>query len=465
MMLLEYLSIVIPSIVLVFSSLAVLFLDVGTEKSYKTSYYLTLASLVLVVVALMTFFGMGVNNFYLFSYTIRVDVVGYFLSIATALGAIVSLMGAEEHLESWKTRSSMLSLSLLTVLGVIYMAFSNNVIVILTGWAIASAASYAIAMLRKDYGSVVAGIKYLVMGLISSSFMIAGFAAYSLGAGTLQFNFTSIPYPSLFSLGLVLISVSFLFKIGAFPFQGWLPDVYTGADRISVSFISSVGKMVGVVPLVRVLLAADPVPLERTLAVVVFSLVSILSMTIGNVIAFSRKDVASILSFSSVSQMGFVIIGFATLLINQGLAVAGIIVQMIAYVIAQAGLFNFVNHVEKVSGTSELRGLRGLSSKDKGLAVSSTILLLSLLGIPPILGFWGKLFLFLSAFNLPWLVVIAVINSAISAGYYIPVIREMFREGEEFRLVRSSERDSVIFASTLSIALGLIAPLLLVVVS
>ncbi len=464
-MILDYLPVVIPSIVLVFSSIAVLFIDNGSKGSYKASYYLAITSLVVVLAALMAFFGLGVNDFYLFSSTLHVDTVGYFLSLATVLGALVSLIGAQEHIEGWKTRSSMLSLSLLTVLGVIYMAFSNNVVVILTGWGISSAASYAIAMLRKDYGSVIAGIKYLVMGLVSSSLMVIGFAAFALGAGTLQFNFTSVPYPDILALGLVLISVSFLFKVGAFPFQGWLPDVYTGADRVSVSYISSVGKMVGVVPLVRVLLAGDPLPLERTLTVVAFATVSILSMTIGNVIAFSRKDVASILSFSSVSQMGFVLIGFTTLLLNQGLALAGIVVQMMAYVVAQAGLFNFVNHVEKVSGTTDLRGLRGLSSKDKGLAVASTILLLSLLGIPPILGFWGKLFLFLSAFNLPWLVIIAVLNSAVSAGYYIPVIREMFREGEEFGLVKSPERDSVIFAAVISIALGLISPLLLVMVS
>ena len=245
-----------------------------------------------------------------------------------------------------------------------------------------------------------------------------------------------------------------MFKIGAFPFQAWLPDVYTYSDRISVAFISSVGKLVGIIPLFTVIYLSDPNIIE----IVIFVIISILSMIIGNITAFSRRDIASILSFSSISQMGYILIGFAMFPISPDIAIVGILVQSLAYGIAQVGLFSILSHVEKVSGTSDLSGLRGMASIDKPLAFSLTVLILSLLGMPPIFGFWGKLFLFESSFSFPWYTIIAVLNSAISAGYYIPIIREIFREGE-FELTKSSERDSALASAILSIILGIIIPL------
>ncbi len=398
----------------------------------------------------------------MFSSSLYLDVPGYLLSIATVVGTLIAITGLGGHMKDWKTRSSMLSLMMLTDLGVIYMSFAYNVLVILTGWAIASAATYAITMLRKDRKSVEAGIKYLILGLVSSSFMILGFAAYVVATGTLSLEFSSVVYPDLLVLGVALLAVSFLFKIGAFPFQGWLPDVYTMADRGSISFVSSVGKLVGIVPLLKILTMGDPTYQEEVAVIALFATISILSMVVGNIVAYSRSDVASILSFSSIAQVGFILIGFAVIQINAALAEVGIFTQILAYVIAQAGLFNFLGHLEKISGTTNLEGLRGIAKGDRSLATASTILLLSLLGIPPILGFWGKLFLFESAYTLPWLVVIGVINSAASAGYYIPVIREMFREGS-FKVIRSGERNSVIIAAVLSIIVGVLAPLILVV--
>ncbi|MEM4085632.1 MAG: NADH-quinone oxidoreductase subunit NuoN, partial [Saccharolobus sp.] len=310
-----------------------------------------------------------------------------------------------------------------------------------------------ITMLHKDYMSVDAGIKYLIMGLVSSSLMIIGFASYLVATDSLFFT-TNVIYQDLFYFAITFISISFLFKIGVFPFQAWLPDVYTYSDRISVAFISSVGKLVGIIPLFRVIYLSDPNIVE----IVIFVIISILSMIIGNITAFSRRDIASILSFSSISQMGYILIGFAMFPISPDIAIVGILIQSLAYGIAQVGLFGILSHVEKVSGTSDLSGLRGMASIDKPLAFSLTVLILSLLGIPPIFGFWGKLFLFESSFSFPWYTIIAVLNSAISAGYYIPIIREIFREGE-FELTKSSERDSALASAILSIILGIIIPL------
>lgn len=457
-MMINYIPVVIPSILLLFSSIAVLFI-----KRYDSSFYLALGTVLASLVTLVITWVLGYNNYSLFSSTLYVDNVGYLFSIVALIGTVVVLLGAKSHIESWSTRSSMISLILLSTLGIMYLSFAYNILVILGGWGISSAALYAITMLRKDYNSVNAGIKYLVMGLISSSFMILGFSFYIAATHTLSLNYGTVYYPYLFITGMSFIAVAFLFKIGAFPFQGWLPEVYTNADRESVAFVSSVGKLVGLVPLIKVFVFGDPTSLIDIFMVVVFSAISILSMIVGNIVAFSRRELSSILSFSSITQMGFIVIGLVALHINTQVALAGLVVQSIAYVIAQAGLFSFVNYVEKVSGTSRFEGLAGLARSDRILAASAAILLLSLLGIPPIVGFWGKLFLFESVYQFPWLIILGVINSAISAGYYIPIIREMFRDGE-FSFVDTEERDSVIFSAVLSIAVGIISPLLLVIV-
>ncbi|MEM0091347.1 MAG: NADH-quinone oxidoreductase subunit NuoN [Saccharolobus sp.] len=449
-----YLPILIPSILILFSSIAVLFIDNNRDNHrFKASFFIPFVSMIISLGVILYCWLFGIINYKLFSNTLYIDLPGYFFATTALLIGALSLLASKDHIINWSTRSSMLSLISLSILGIIYMSFANNIIIILTTWAISSAASYAITMLHKDYMSVDAGIKYLIMGLVSSSLMIIGFASYLVATDSLFFT-TNVIYQDLFYFAITFISISFLFKIGVFPFQAWLPDVYTDSDRISVAFISSVGKLVGIIPLFRVIYLSDPNIVE----IVIFVIISILSMIIGNITAFSRRDIASILSFSSISQMGYILIGFAMFPISPDIAIVGILIQSLAYGIAQVGLFGILSHVEKVSGTSDLSGLRGMASIDKPLAFSLTVLILSLLGIPPIFGFWGKLFLFESSFSFPWYTIIAVLNSAISAGYYIPIIREIFREGE-FELTKSSERDSALASAILSIILGIIIPL------
>ncbi|MEM0188620.1 MAG: NADH-quinone oxidoreductase subunit NuoN [Saccharolobus sp.] len=449
-----YLPILIPSILILFSSIAVLFIDNNRDNHrFKASFFISFVSMIISLGVILYCWLFGIINYKLFSNTLYIDLPGYFFATTALLIGALSLLASKDHIINWSTRSSMLSLISLSILGIIYMSFANNIIIILTTWAISSAASYAITMLHKDYMSVDAGIKYLIMGLVSSSLMIIGFASYLVATDSLFFT-TNVIYRDLFYFAITFISISFLFKIGVFPFQAWLPDVYTYSDRISVAFISSVGKLVGIIPLFRVIYLSDPNIVE----IVIFVIISILSMIIGNITAFSRRDIASILSFSSISQMGYILIGFAMFPISPDIAIVGILIQSLAYGIAQVGLFGILSHVEKVSGTSDLSGLRGMASIDKPLAFSLTVLILSLLGIPPIFGFWGKLFLFESSFSFPWYTIIAVLNSAISAGYYIPIIREIFREGE-FELTKSSERDSALASAILSIILGIIIPL------
>jgi|BEDMetMinimDraft_2_1075160.scaffolds.fasta_scaffold03241_2 NADH-quinone oxidoreductase subunit N len=457
--LMMYIPIVTSSILLVLSSIGVLYLDNGKREGYLAAFWLTvsvmLVSLLIFLYSLLT----GNYNYALFSSTLYITPFGYFISISSLLASIIVIIGGQQELENWDTRSSFLSLILLTNIGVIYLVFSYNVLTILASWGIASAATYVIAFLSKDYNSTESGVKYLIMGILSSSLMIIGLAFYVLGINSLSLDAT-VSYPLLVYTGILFFSIAFLFKIGAFPFQGWLPEVYSMASRVSVAFVSSVGKIVGLAPLIVLLYYLKPQGDLGAIVFIVFVIITLSSLIFGNISAFSRKELASMLAYSSITQVGFMLIAISMIPYNISLAIDSLSVYILAYSIAQAGLFLGVSHIEKVSGTSSYEGLNGLASADKTLAFSMTILLLSLLGIPPIVGFWAKLFVLESSFSQPWLTLIGFINSAISAGYYIPPIREMFKEGR-FEMVESSERDGVIVASILSIILGIIAPLIL----
>lgn len=454
-----YLPLVIPSLIMIASSIIVLFLDNGEEKGFLRSVYLTFVALLVSLLVFLASFLLKYYNYSLFSNSVYLTPFGYFIVIASILASLIVIGGGITELKNWDNRSSFLSLVTLTNLGIVYLAFAYNVLTIFASWGIASAATYVIAMLKKDYNSTEAGVKYLVMGLLSSSLMIAGLAFYVLGINNLSLD-ASISYPTLTILGILFFSVAFLFKIGAFPFQGWLPDVYSMADRVSVAFVSSVGKIVGIAPLVVILYYIQPMSYPVSLVVfVMFTIIAVASLVFGNVSAFSRRDFAAMLSYSSIAQVGFMLIPIAMFPYDEIVGLAGLMIYLVAYSIAQAGLFLALSHVEKISGSSSYEGFRGVAAVDKALAFAVSILLLSLLGLPPIIGFWAKLFVLESSFSQPWLTLIGFLNSAIAAGYYIPPIREMFREGN-FQRVSSPERSSALAASILSIIVGILAPLI-----
>ncbi|BBD71824.1 NADH-quinone oxidoreductase subunit N [Sulfodiicoccus acidiphilus] len=452
----------VPTLLLTAVAIAVLYVDKGTDSSFSKVTWSALGSLVVVLAVLAVGMGLNVEG-YAFSETVFVDLIGYLLAIGATLATLITLVGAKAHIEGWKTRTSFVSLVLLTLMGTIFISFAANVLVIVSSWAIASAASYAIAMIRKDYSSADAGIKYLVMGLVSSSLMIFGFSLYVLSSGFDFSLFINDPVLPLFVLGSFFLIVAFSFKIGAFPFQAWLPDVYANADRVTVTFISSTSKVIGIAALLRVFEFVNITYPYKLYLFLAFAVISVGSMFVGNVTAFSRRDLPSILAFSSVTQAGFLMIGFAMLFFQPKIAEIGISVQTLGYVIAQAGIFLFINLIDKSVGDTSLSSLNGLSTSDRPLALGVSLLVLSLLGIPPLIGFWGKLFLFESSFVQPWLLVLGVINSAISAGYYIPIVREMFKPGN-LKLPESPERDGVVMAAVLTVAVGFIAPLLFLLV-
>jgi len=468
------------TIVLTVPSILLLYLD-RKDEEYRYSTVITLSSLIIALVLIIYLPFSRMINSYAFSDNggalFSIDIVGVLLSIAAIISTIITVTGSLNEVPRWSTRSSFYSLILLTLLGIIYISFLNNIIVLLTSWALSAAASYALVAIKKDLLSTEVSTKYLIMGIISSSIMIYGLLFYVSYSGSLylgqvlQLNAS----PLIAVASVVFIITAFGFKIGSFPFQGWLPDVYIAGDRIIVSFISGTVKLIGIATLTRLLYNLSFVVRNvqaDTISFLVLALVSSLSMVFGNFTAFSRRNFASIIAYSGITQAGFFFIGFSSFFLAQITnnisliteAINGIVLQSIAYTVAQAGLFISMHYIEKHTGSLELDMLRGLWFKSPVLVFSISVLLLSLLGVPPLLGFWGKLYLFASVAS-PiglWLLILGVINSAISSGYYLIIMREMFREEKQgYKLQNTIEVYSSFISALIIIILGIFTPVII----
>jgi len=182
----QELSLLVQSLILVVIPLSIIHIDDGSERRFGWLFYSSLAAALVSFLLTMAQLIYGVSTVEIFSGTLELNTSGYILSLAAELSTLVVLIGSQNQVRSWSARSSFISLVLLTLLGVIYLSFASNVLVVVTSWALASAATYAISMIVKDPKSVDGGIKYLIMGIVSSSIMIFGFAFLVSTTGTLS---------------------------------------------------------------------------------------------------------------------------------------------------------------------------------------------------------------------------------------------------------------------------------------
>lgn len=401
-----------------------------------------------------------------FGGSLYLDFYGSILAFTVTLGALLVSIASFRDVRGWTTSPSFYSLILLALLGVYYMIFLNDLAVLVASWALVSVASYVIAGLKKDLSSVEGAAKYGIMGVASSSIMIYGIALLYSVLGTTYLpalNTLTLDTTSRYAVlaGSILLLASFGFKLGIVPFHGWLPDVYGGVNPILVSYIAGVVKVVGVVAILRVLY-----PLSNILGYdwfLILALLSIATMTFGNVVALVQNRVQRMMAYSSIAQAGYILIGFAASISASGakLGLEGVALHVITYVLAKVGVFVGLAYMASRGLELTLDGISGVGRKMPVLSVSFTILLLSLMGIPPLLGFWSKFaYLFLSVVDVaPWLALIAALNSGVSVAYYAQVIRYMyFVEGgsvEVSEKFRDPEVLVVFITSMLTIVLGL----------
>uniref|UniRef100_A0A7J3ZLV2 NADH:quinone oxidoreductase/Mrp antiporter transmembrane domain-containing protein n=1 Tax=Fervidicoccus fontis TaxID=683846 RepID=A0A7J3ZLV2_9CREN len=366
---------------------------------------------------------------------------------------------------------SYFSITYITVLSAALLVSVSSVSVFFASWILLSVASYVIAGLEKNRAAADAALKYAILGGISTVFLILwiGTASYFGGDVLLGRASSTSSTAALLGIGGILLMIAVGFKVGVFPFHWWLPDVYTQVNGTLVSVLTGVVKIAAFAAFIRILTySVADIGSPETLIIVV-ALLSALTMTFGNIAALTTRNIQRILAFSSIAHVGYLLLGVVALLsalsMGQGdralasYAIAAMTVHLLAYALSKPGTFLFAGSMRTVL----LEDVRGAYKRDGLASIAAAILLLSLLGVPPTAGFWGKLYLFQAALPVsPELVLLAIINSGISSFYYIRIVREMFSEPEKAEASASESagaaaeaRASLVVFSVLTVVLGL----------
>jgi len=448
-------------------------IDYGLKK--RTSRWLSLAAL---FAALMLSFGLlsltrSDSPALVYSGALKIDFYGAFLFTITSLGALLVTLASFTQTRKWTTAPSYFSLLLLTLVGVYFIISVNDLVLLLAAWALVSVASYAIVAVKKDESSLEGASKYALMGIAASAFMLYGIAILygttgSTDIGTIVAAASTTGSPMIL-IAVIMLVAAFGFKIGVVPFHGWLPDVYGGVHPLLISYIAAIIKVSGVAALLRIVY-----PFAISLGdkwLVLFAAFSIVTMTFGNVAALIQRNVQKMMGYSSLAHVGYILVGFAAATSGTGAiyGVQGIALHLATYVLATTGIFVALSYLVEKGVKTDLDNIAGLWRKMPVLSASISILVLSLIGMPPLLGFWSKfMYLFISTIEIaPWLTLIAIANTGLSLGYYGQIIRYIFSTEETIESTEAAEKVSdpetitVILAAVLTIILGLgIAPLL-----
>ncbi len=353
-----------------------------------------------------------------------------------------------------------------SVLGMMLMAAAKDLIVIFMGLELMSVCFYALAginRIRKTANE--ASLKYFLLGAFATGFVVYGIALIygtveSTSIDLITAKFSLLSGNLLFIAGLLLFLIGFSFKIAAFPFHMWVPDVYQGAPTTIAGLFSTGGKAAAFSAIIITLGAIFTLENISNTFEPYLSVIAVLSMLFGSIVAIAQEDIKRMLAYSSIAHAGYIIIGLAA---GNSEGISGIIFYLAAYTFMNLGAFGIVALLEGKDETNlSINSYSGLSSRSPLLAALLSLCMFSLAGIPPFAGFFGKYYIFIAAIkaDLTWLAIIGVISSAISVYFYLRIVVLMyFRDsaGEVYLEKSNSGLFAVIISVLLVIVMG-IAP-------
>ncbi|QOJ79314.1 hypothetical protein IG193_02290 [Infirmifilum lucidum] len=354
------------------------------------------------------------------------------LAVATValVDVIIAVVGFRGPAGEYKYESGAYILALAGAMGLLGVAWSGNMLTLFTSWTLFSVSSYALIAVPRDSYSASGAVKYGLMSLAASNLLLLSLGVASLETKTLALT-ESARIPLVIALGATALLLAALgFKIGVFPFHAWLPDAYGYSDPLPVSVVAPLSKAATILAVYKLSPLLAPQITDKWLALL--GLFALLTMTYGNITALLQRGLQSLLAFSSIAQAGYLLVGLAALAVPEAKRVAlyGLALQLLAYSLAKTGLFLLARAIRRYGDEPPtLDGLRGLAQANPALAASTAILVLSLMGMPPLAGFWGKLYLFLApVYVAPWLTALALINTGIAAAYYARLVKAVYFE-------------------------------------
>ncbi len=365
---------------------------------------------------------------------IRFDGLGFLFKMFFLFAAAVTALFFMDE-EKLARRAEAYLLLVAATLGMSLMASAADLVMLYLSIETASIPLYVLAgFMKEDDKSIEAGFKYMLFGAMASAVLLYGFSlAYGFtgetGLYALALHFGDF---NLLAAGVTfLVLAGLAFKVSAFPFHFWAPDVYQGAPTPVAGFLSTASKAAGFAVLMRLFTAVFPaVNADWSL---ILAILATLTMTVGNLIALAQKNVKRLLAYSSISHAGYALIGVVAF---SQLGMTSVAFYLIAYVLTNLLAFGVVAIVGRVTGSDEFSAYNGLSRRNAPLALAMLVAFLSLAGMPPFVGFIAKFYVFLAAVNSNWvwLAFVGVLNSIVGLYYYLNVLKYVYlfrMEGED----------------------------------
>ncbi len=434
------LELFIPELSLAAFAIAVILLDLFIQRKGL----LAVISLVgLVVAAGFTIAMWGGSPRAIFNNMLAVDSFALFFKLLfLGIAALVILTSVDYVAKFARFQGEYYALVLLSALGMMLMAATTELIAIYIALELTSISLYVLVGFLKDPKSTEASLKYLLLGAIASAVLLYGMAlvfgvtgktqlgeiAQVIQAMSLQ---TTLANPALI-LGIVLLVAGFGFKIAAVPFHMWVPDVYEGAPTPITAFLSVGSKAAGFAIILRVFYSAFGLPEWLSLNWgLTFAVLAAVGMTLGNVAALPQTNIKRMLGYSSIAQAGYLMVGLATMGASPAADVlgrSGVLFFLASYAVANLGAFIAIIAISNKLDSDLIQDYSGMIKRAPVLALALSLCLISLIGIPPAAGFMAKFYIFSGGVQngLLWLVIIAVLNSVISAYYYLRVVKVMW---------------------------------------
>jgi len=451
----------LPLLIVATAGIITLLLGSVWKKGIKYVFGLTILAL---FIAIYLSFQYLDKDYLIFGNFLRITNITTIFSIIALTAVLMSVLSSKAYIEKQEINFfEYYSLVLFSSAGMLIMINSYNFISVFVGLELMSICFYVLAgFLRKRLKSNESALKYFLLGAFMTGFLLFGMSLIYGITGALSYDKVfadaSLFKNPVFLIGTMLFTIAFFFKMGLFPFHLWVPDVYEGAPTAITGLMSTAGKIAAVGTLIPVIIFTSNENLK-----LIFSIIALLTMLLGNVTALVQTNIKRLLAFSSVASAGYILVGITAM---NDLSMKSVAFYLMAYTFMQLGAFIIVSLIENPDeGINDYRNVnitdyKGLAKKEPQLAIPLTVFLLSLGGIPPFAGFWGKYYLFYAAIqsNLLWLSIVAILFSLISIYYYLKIIVYMWfhnQENDEIYKIDTASSLTIFFATIMTFVFGI----------
>ena len=449
----------------IFLSLSIMFLLIlGVFKKNSSKLIQNVSLIVLLITAVITFNEtLGIEEKLLFNESIIIDYLSSLMKIITLLAAFLALVISSNYLRTLKILKIEYPILILSsVLGMMIMISSNDLIVFYMGLELQSLSLYVLATFNRDQlKSSEAGLKYFVLSALSSGLLLYGCSLIYGFTGSTNFEIISSQLNSddyALTFGIVFILVGLAFKISAVPFHMWAPDVYEGSPTSVTLFFTMVPKIAALTVFIRFLYVPFFNLIDQWQMILIF--LSIASMLFGAIAAIGQTNLKRLVAYSSIGHVGYALAGLAT---GSNDGIQSSVIYFTIYILMNLGLFSCLLMLRRNNEYyEEIDDLSGLSKNHPLLSLSLLVILFSLAGIPPLAGFFAKFYIFKSVLeqSMYFLAIVGLLSTVVAAFYYLRIIKIMYfdREKEKYDTDHSLWIKFALTGSTILILIYFIFP-------